>query len=85
MVVGVGERRSVHIQGLRLYHLAHHDYVGSHVQGGDHAAGKAGADAVRGIGVVQAVPSLGDAVELVGVAAALETEPLDLVHGHVVG
>ena len=84
MVIGIGEAGSLLIHDFCFLYLADYDHMGSHIQGGDDPAGKTGADALGGIWVMKAVTSLGQAVVLVHIPAALETEPLNQVHFHII-
>ena len=85
MIVGVGERWGGRIHNLRFHYFTNDDHMGPHIQGGDHAAGKTGADPFGGVWIAQAVASLGNAVILIHILARLETEPLDLLHLHILG
>jgi len=84
MIVGIGEAGRLFIHDFCFLHLADDNHMGPHIQCGDDPACKTGADTLGGIWVMKAVPSLGQAVILVYIPAALETEPLNQVHVHVV-
>ena len=85
MVIGIGERRCLGIQDFCFHYLAHYNHMGAHIHGGYNTAGETGTDTFCGIWIIQAVPSLWNAVIFLYILAALEAETSNQVHFHIVG
>ena len=85
MVIGIGEGWCLGIQDLCFHYLAHYNHMGSHIHGGYNTAGEPGTDTFCGIWIIQAVPSLWNAVIFLYILAALEAETSNQVHFHIVG